>query len=172
MAYVPINPATIKVGDPVTKELFDQIKDNFADHESRIDDFEAGASKIPIFEFLIENAAVNPGMTGIAYYTALQNFTITDCAVKIFTKGVLTGFLEIDVKKTTTGSLLDASFVSVFTTKPKITYATAVDYQKSSNQVFNAGQTVLAGETLRLDLSTLPGGGVIDKFLIICYGEL
>jgi hypothetical protein len=172
MAYTTLNPATIKVGDPVTKDILDLIKSNFDDHETRINSFEAGSAKIPIFEFLLENSSVNPDLNGIAYYTAVQNFTITECAIKIFQKGVLSGFLEVDVKKTTTSSLADASFVSVFTTKPKINYATAVDYQKSTNQIFNAGQVVLAGETLRLDLSTLPTNGIIDKFLIICYGEI
>lgn len=172
MAFTPINSTSIEVGDALKKEIFDLVKSNFDDHETRINSTEASAKKIDIFKFLLLNGSSFSTATGIAYYRAEDNFTITKGAIQIFEKGSLTGAVEIDIKKSTTG-LDNLSFTSIFSTKPKITYASAADYDESSNQVLNGAMTsVLSGDYLRLDITITPTNtGVIPKLFITSYGE-
>lgn len=171
MAFQVIDQNEIDVGDPLKKELFDKIKNSFDDHEDRIDELETGAKKIPVFKFPILNAASANSFTGVTYYVADENFTLTSGSVTIFEKGSLTGSLEIDVRISTT-DLANASFSSVFTTKPKIVLASASDYETSSNQVFdNSKILVETGDILRLDITELPVNGIIGKFLVNLYGE-
>jgi hypothetical protein len=172
MAFTQIDSASLDVGDPLKKELFDLIRSNEIDLNSRLNSVESTAKKIDIFKFLLLNGSSFPTATGIAYYRAEDDFTITKGAIQIFEKGTLTGSVEVDIKKSTT-DLDGVSFSSVFTTKPKIDFATASDYEESSNQVLNSSQAIIsAGEYLRLDITITPTStGVIPKLLINCYGE-
>lgn len=171
MAFVAINPTAIEVGDALTKDLFDTIKGNFDDHESRINSVETNAKRIEIFSLDIRNADSSPSFTGFAYARIITPMTLTNAFVEIYEKGALTGALEIDIKRSTTNKD-DSSFTSVFTTKPKITMATASNHDTSTNQVFSPSLINLAvGNYLRLDITELPTNGVIGKFIVTCYGE-
>jgi len=171
MSFVTINSASIEVGDALKAELFTQVKDNFDNHETRINSLESTAKKIDIFKFLLLNGSSFSTATGLAYYRSEDTFTVTKSAIQIFEKGSLSGFLEIDIKKSTT-NMDNASFTSIFTTKPKITYSTASDYDESSNQVLNSSMiNISSGDYLRLDITIAPTGGVIPKLFITTYGE-
>lgn len=170
MAYTAPTPKD--VGDATKKEIYDNYDANFIDHESRINSLESSTSKINIFKFPLLNGSSFSTATGLAYYRAEDTFTITKAAIQIFEKGSLTGAVEIDIKKSTT-DMDNASFASIFTTKPKITYASAADYDESTNQVFNGSMiNILPGDYLRLDITITPTNtGVIPKLLITSYGE-
>lgn len=171
MAYVTIDPASIQVGDPIKAELFNRIKDDLDDHETRINSLAIAAGKIKIFDYDIVNGSSFTTATGLDFYQSIENFTITNAAIRIYTKGSLTGAVEIDIKKSTT-NMDDASFTSIFTTKPKITYASAADYDTSTNQVFNSGLiTMVPGDILRLDITEAPGTAVLPRLKLIVYGE-
>jgi len=171
MAFEVINAAEIEVGDPIKAELFNKIKNSLDDHETRINAQELSANRIIIFDAIILNAASASSFTGIMGGNCPQNLTLTDCYVQIYEKGSLTGAIEIDVKRNTTPN--DTGMVSVFTTKPKITYSGASDYDKSTNQVFNGAQSsITAGHHLRLDITELPAGGTIGKFIVFLVGEV
>lgn len=171
MAFVTINPNTIEVGDPIKKELFDRIKANEDDHETRLSNLESTVAKIDFMKFMVANASSASSFTGMYYYEANGSFTITDAFIRIFTKGALTGNLEIDIKVSTT-DMDNASFVSIFTTKPKIVFSSISDYGKSTNQAFDATKiNIQSGDFLRLDVTELPTNGVISRFLIEAYGE-
>lgn len=171
MAYDPLLNNEIEVGDPVKKELFDKIKGNLDDHESRLQVVEANQAKLDFLSFLIMNAASFSQSTGVFYYKSNNNFTITDVNLEIFEVGTLTGFLEIDILHSTTDKQ-NSSFTSIFTTKPKIDFSTAVDEEISSNQAFDAGQiNVSVGDYLRLDITQMPVNGVLGKFLLNTFGE-
>lgn len=172
MAFVAIDPASIEVGDALKAELFTKIKSNEDDLNTRLNNIEASASKIELFEFFVQNATSANSFTGIYYLPIKDTMTITNAYVTIFEKGSLSGALEIDIKKSTDGTMDEFSFFSVFSTKPKITYASASDYDKSTNQVFSPGEIDLVpGDYLRLDVTELPTNGVVGKFLVTCYGE-
>lgn len=170
MAFQVINSSEIEVGDPIKAELFTKIKNSLDDHETRLSSQESSQKRIIIFDSLILNAASANSFTGLMAANAPQDLILTDCYVQIFEKGSLTGALEIDIKRNTTPD--NTGMVSVFTTKPKITYASASDYDKSVNQVFNPSQsTITSGHHLRLDITELPASGVIGRFIVYLIGE-
>lgn len=171
MAFVTIDPNTIEVGDPLKKELFDRIKSNEDDHETRLNNLESTVAKIDFMKFMVVNASSASSFTGMYYYEANGSFTITDAFIRIFTKGSLSGNLEIDIKVSTT-DMDNASFTSIFTTTPKIDFSTISNYGKSTNQAFDATKiNIQPGYFLRLDVTELPTNGVISRFLIEAYGE-
>lgn len=171
MAYVAIDSNSIEVGDALKKELFDLIKSNEDDLDSRLNIVEATSKKVDIFKYMILNAASFNTASGLDYYEASDNFTITDAFIRIFEKGSLTGAVEIDIKRSTT-DLDGSSFTSIFSTKPKITMASASDYDQSTNQVFNPSQiNISPGDFLRLEITEMPTNGVLGKFLVSSYGE-
>jgi phosphoglucomutase len=171
MAFNSILSAAIQVGKAIKKELWDTVKDNFDDHESRLNLIETNTQKVPVFEFLVLNSASFQTATGLNYFEATTSFTLTEAYIRIFEVGSLTGDFEIDIKKSTT-DLDSGSFVSVFTTKPKVDLDTASDYDASTNQVFDNGQiTISPGDYLRLDITQYPTSGVMGKFIVKVYGE-
>lgn len=171
MAFTTIPATSIEVGDPITKDLFDLVKDNSDDHEARILALESGQARIELINCIFGNAVSASSFTGIIDVNAPQGLTITDCYVQIYEKGSLTGAIEIDIKVNSTPD--DVGMTSIFTTLPKITYASAADYDKSTNQVFNTLLTTVAeGDNIRLDITELPAGGVISRFRVVLYGEV
>lgn len=174
MAYTSIDTNDLDIGSPIKKELLDLIKSNEDDLDSRATALEGNANKIVIFNEIVRNAATLSGggtVTGLDLYRCEGDFNLTDCKIAIFTKGSLTGNLEIDVQIASSADFTSSN--SVFTTKPKIVYSTASDYDESANTVFNPSyQSVSAGDYLRLDISELPSGGTISKFIIYFLGEI
>ena len=172
MAFSTISSLAIAVGSAIKKELWDKVKDNLDDHETRINQVESNASKISIWEDVFVNGSQFSTYTGIDYYEATTAFTITNANFRIFEVGSNAGFLEIDIKRSTT-DFDSGSFVSIFTTKPKITYATASDDDETTNQVFDAGQINIAiGDRLRFDITQTPTSGVAPSFYLKVYGEV
>lgn len=173
MSFSSIPSSIIAAGKSATTTLFSLIKSNQDDLNTRLTLVEAGANKIIVFDNLVINAATLASggtATGIALWRAPSNFTLTDARVYIFTKGSLTGNLEIDFKKSSTPDF--TSSVSVFTTKPKVVYSTASDYEVSSNAVFDAtNANISQNNFIRFDVTELPSGGSIGKFGIVLYGE-
>lgn len=174
MAFTTIPDSIIQVGKSITRTLFKTyVKDSLDDLNTRLLDVEAAAGKIIVFDEIVLNAAsLTDGgtVTGLDLFRAPNDFTLLDAKVFIFETGTLTGNLELDVKKASSSDFTSA--VSVFTTKPKIDYSTANDYDESSNAVFdNTEKDILAGEYLRLDVSELPTGN-IGKFGVYLIGEV
>lgn len=171
MAFNPISSLAIAVGKAIKAELWSLVKNNFDDHETRINSIETTSTKIPIIKFYALNASSFSTATGLYYWESNDNFTITSAYVQIFEKGTLAGTFEIDIKKSTT-NLDDPSFTSIFTTKPSIAFASASDYDKSTNQVFDASKiNIVSGNYLRFDITQMPNSAVMSKFLITVYGE-
>ena len=170
MAFVTIPSGDIDVGDPLKKDLFDKIKSNEDDLDSRVTSLEGGAGKVEVFNFPVVNASSASTLTGLSYWRASAAFTLIDAKVAIFEKGSLTGTLEMDIKKNT--SLDAVGMTTVFTTKPSIAIAGASDYDESTNAVFDSGQiSVAVGDYLRLDMTALPSP-VIGKFYVFLIGEV
>lgn len=170
MAFVTIPSNAIDVGDPITKDLFDKIKDNFDDHESRLNSVESGNARVEILEGPVLLGGLIVTATGLMHYVASRSFTLTECRIGIFEKnGISSGTLEIDIKKNTTFD--NTGMVTVFTTRPSINYATASDYDFSTNQAFDGTKiNIVADDVLRFDLTSIPAG--VGKFYIQFYGEV
>lgn len=171
MAFNSIPSSLIQVGKAITRTLFSTyVKDNLDDHESRLASLEGTAGKIVIFDELISNATSFSTLTGLAMYRAASDYTLTDCKIAIYTKGSLTGTLQIDIKVSSSTDFTSA--VSVFTTKPSIAYAGASNYDESTNAVFDLTNKVIsAGDYLRFDITSMPASGTLGKFNVYLIGE-
>ena len=170
--FVTLDSSLLDVGDPVKKEIFDQIKCNEDDLDSRLTLQEQGASKVKVFIQKVINASPATTITELDLFQATADFTLTEFKIQIFETGTLTGTLEADVKKSTT-TPATGSFTSVMATKPSIDLGLASDYDESNNAAFDSGQIdVSDGDFLRLDITSLPTGGVFGEFLVKVFGEL
>lgn len=170
MAFSTISSTVIQVGKAITGSLWTNVKDNFDDLDSRLTTVEGATNKIVVFDSTVVNASASTTLTGLAHYRAQAAFDLTDCKIGIFTKGSLTGTLQIDIKKSST---LDfTSSVSVFTTKPSLAWASISNYEESSNAVFDATNKTLAeGDWLRFDVTSMPASGVLGAFTLYLIGE-
>lgn len=173
MAFTAISSTLRQVGKAVTKTLVDLISDNLDDLDTRITGLEGAAGKIIVFdEVVVNHATLNDGgtLTGLAYWRSPAAFSLTDAKIGIFTKGSLTGNLEIDIKVASSPDF--TSSVSVFTTKPKIVYSTASDYDESANTVFdNTNKVIAAGDFIRLDITEIPASAALSAFTVYVIGE-
>jgi hypothetical protein len=169
--FTPISPSEIEVGEAIKKELWDKVKVSLDDLDARLTPVEVISGKVTVFKFPIVNASSFSTLTGITYFTADFPFNLVSAYIQIFEKGSLTGTLEIDVRRSTT-DLNGPSFSSVFTTRPSINVTTASNYAQSTNAVFDVTQNqVQAGNHLRLDITSMPSGGTLGKFLLTVIGE-
>lgn len=171
MAFVTIPSGSIDVGDPITKDLWDKVKDNFDDHEARLNSVSSAQNRIIVFDTCYINGVSATTLTGLDDFTATTDMTFVACHVQIYEKGSLTGALEIDIKVNSTPD--NTGMTSIFSTKPKITYSGASDYDKSTNQVFDVVNNAAdSGDNIRLDITELPGGGTIGKFRVVLVAEV
>lgn len=138
------------VGDPVTKDDFDIIRDNFEDHEARLIDVEQNIAKIQVFNELIINSVyiINAGLEDVLIYRAEADFTLTEAKL-IVLEGGLSGICEIDVLKS---SSLAGPFTSIFSTKPSLD-AGAGSNVESTNAVFST-TAVSSGDYLKLNFTS------------------
>lgn len=170
MAFTSISSTLINVGKAVKREIFTLTKDNFDDHETRINNLEGGQSRINVFNSDVLIGSFAPTYTGVAYYKASSGFNLTSANIQIYEKnGVTSGTLEIDIKIGPDPD--DTNMSSIFSTKPSINYATATDYQISTNQIINSAfAEVSDGDWLRLDVTSLPVG--VYVLYVQLYGEI
>jgi hypothetical protein len=171
MPFELINSSEIEVGDPVTAALLSKVKNSLDNLNTRTTAIESAARKVEVFEAVIYNATKFSPLNGLLFYQASFDFTLTNAVIGIWEAGVLTGFLEVDVKKNTSRN--PAGFTTVFTAEPIIDFSTAVDYQDSAQGTFdNAAKNIVAGDWLRLDITQAPTNGPIPMFAVIIFGEV
>jgi hypothetical protein len=171
MAFSSISNLAIRVGSAIKKELWDKVKGNFDDLNSRVNTLELLNTKVKVITFDFRNAASFNTATGVYYYEAVDTFTLTNAFLRIYEKGSLTGTLQVDIKKSVT-NLDNPSFVTIFTTRPSINFSTASNYVSSTNQVFDPGRVnIVPGNFLRLDITSMPTNGTLSKFMFNLYGE-
>jgi hypothetical protein len=166
MAFDNLTATEIEVGKAVKKDLFRKIKDSLADLDTRATALEGGSGAIDIFntDVFIGN---NPQTAGVAFWEAPFDLTLTECAIQIFARGVVTsGTLTIDIKKNSTPN--PTGMTSVFTSAPTMNLASVSDYNRSTGTFNPTYQDVLAGEILRFDITSLPTN--LTAFRLILKG--
>jgi len=172
MAYTAIPSSLIQVGKALKQTLFQLLKDDLDDHESRLSSVESGTSKIEVFNSFVYNSQASVA-TGVAMYRCVDTFTLNDAKLAIFDVSGATftsGTIEFDIQKSTSADF--TSSVSVFTTKPSLAY-TASSFDESSNAVFDvANADVEPGDYLRLDITSFFVGDTLSNFQVILYGEI
>lgn len=159
MAFTALTAADLAVGKPTKKELFDLIKSNFDDHETRILNVEAATSDIDPIVFTVVGAysQLPTPSTGLLYFRVPFALTLTGAVIMIYEDGT-SGTLEVDVQKKTGAG----AFASIFSTEPSVA-STGGDFSTSSNAVLST-TAIAQNDILRLDLLSKMSGPDIDGF--------
>jgi hypothetical protein len=173
MAFTTLSTTLIQVGKAVVQSIFQTIKDNEDDLNSRLSTVEGAVNKIIVSSGTILNGTPAASITGgFGLYRAASAFTLTDAKLAIFDVSGPTwaGTLELDVQKASSPDF--TSSVSVFSTKPSISFTSPSNYTESSNMVLDvSNKDISEGDYLRIDMSSLPSGGVLGKWEIYIIGE-
>lgn len=150
MAYTPFTTAEVTAGEPVTQDLFTKVKDDFADHETRITAVEAATSSYRPLEYDIQGGywGLTIPYTGILYDRINFSMTLLAARLIIVTAGTSgTTTVNVEYKR---GA---GSWTTIFTTKPSVAY-TAGDLAVSTNAVL-AVTSLQAGDFLRVNIDTV-----------------
>lgn len=170
MAFISIPSTLIQVGKPLIKLLFDYIKDDLDDLDSRVGNIEGSAFKRLVYDHVVRTRGNSATLTGFNVWRVPENFDLTDAKVIIGDiTGSYTGDLEFDIRKSSSRDFTTS--VSVFTTRPSIDMSAASDYQESNNAVFDTNNNQLVeGDWLRLDITSMPSPR-LNCFHVYLLGE-
>lgn len=156
-SYVTLNPTEIATGKPVSTTVATKIKDNFDNHEERLESLEGGSAVTypPIIMRVDGYYADLDGITNVL--KTVTNFNLTILGIKLYIDIAGTSdSTEIDILKSSNAG---ASWTSIFNTKPSISYSAGND-AISSNEVLNSGQVDLSsGDLIRLDVTNTQANG-------------
>jgi hypothetical protein len=171
MSYSAITSGEIASGEPVKADTLTKVKDNFTDHESRIQTIETGVgTTYPPMTFTVNGPygkySTGTPFLGLTYTTTNFNITITGVRLIILTAGS-GGTTEVDVQfKRGAGT-----WTSILTTPPSAASTDGNNYT-STNGVVNATYAdLLAGDLIRLDLSSVQTGAAEDFVVRIDYAH-
>jgi hypothetical protein len=119
MAYNPVSGTEIETGKPVTNTTLTKVKDNFEDHEDRIEDLEGGSAvDYPPIELFIGGYYGDQGAaTGWVKYVPNFDMTITGVRLYIDVAGSA-GTTEIDLQVKSGVN----PYASIFTTLPSVAF--------------------------------------------------
>jgi hypothetical protein len=160
MAFNPIDSNTIKVGDPITKDILDLIKANFDDHESRINSLATTGGTVFIFNGDVSFVNYSSLRSDIFYYTARQDFSINDFRARLFTKdGITSGNLTFRLEKSNNpGDAGFPSFSSVLTQDISFNFATDTDYTERVGSLNASLNDITTNQILRVKIIGIPAG--------------
>lgn len=155
MSFVPINSSEISPGKPVASTTQTKIKENFDDHEARLQAAEVGSSSYPPIVLRVNGFySYATQLTGVIKTTT--NFALAILGVRILVdKAGTAGTLEIDIKRKRGAG----AWESVLTTKPTIGYAAGDDALSVAGVLDPTKVNILAGDILRLDITSVQTGG-------------
>lgn len=157
MAFVPIDINTIKVGDPITRDLWVTLKNSLDDHELRINSLATSGGTVFIFNgdvSLVNYSSLRPD---IFYYTARQDFSVNDFRVRLFTKqGITSGTLSFRLEKSNDPN--DANFVTILTSDLTFNFATEADYLEKIATINASLNDITTGQILRVKVTGVPSG--------------
>jgi|PlaIllAssembly_1097288.scaffolds.fasta_scaffold106588_2 hypothetical protein len=157
MAFNPIDNNTIKVGDPITKDILDLIKANFDDHELRINSLATTGGTVFIFNGDVSFVNYSSLRPDIFYYTARQDFSVNDFRARLFTKdGITSGNLTLRLEKSNDPN--DANFLSILTSDISFNFATDTDYTEEVASLNASLNDITTGQILRIKVMGIPSG--------------
>lgn len=176
MAYNVIPSSWIDVGKAIKKRMVSRLVANLEDHESRINNIEAGTSKVELFNFeVMGHVDHHPAskLLQIGTYKANTDFTITEAKLVLMNNTAYptsssTGVLEIDLEKSTDNGL---TWNSILQKRPTIEDGVSSTGSESLLiQFVTGGETINAGETVRVSVTSKKD--TQGSFLIYVYGDL
>ncbi len=157
MVYDDIDSSEIEAGDPVKQELFNKIKENFTNHESRLVAVESGVTTAFMdWPWNVWGDYSDVGIISQRMITRIPlNITISSGRLLVHTAGS-SGTTEIDFLFKRGGG----SWTSIFSTKPSVAFG-AGSNAISSNSVLNLSNVSLqSGDLFRMDITAVQTGGI------------
>lgn len=165
MSYTTIPSSVIEAGDPVTQELFGLVKSDLDDLNTRTTALEGGSNVAYEPYFWEVSGPYEQSVPLEAAGIIRLNFAITVLAGRVLIKKAGTGgTTEIDLLYKRGAN----PFVSIFTTKPSVAFG-AGDYGISTNGVLNSPVDLLAGDIIRMDITTTQSGEPMGLLGILEY---
>jgi hypothetical protein len=152
MSFVPLTTGEIATGEPVTTATATKIKDNFDDHEERLQVAELSSASYPPIIFRV-NGYYNV-VSSLLKTTNNFDLTILGARILIDIAGT-SGITEIDLlRKRGVGA-----WESIFTTQPTVAFG-AGDNSLSTDTILDPTKVDLeVGDILRLDITSAQVGG-------------
>jgi hypothetical protein len=156
MPYQELTAGEVAAAEPVSSELTTKIRDNFIDHESRLQVVEAANSVFPPIIFRVNGPyGLYGALDGILKTTTNFSFTITGVRILVDQAGTA-GTVEVDIKRKRGGG----AYETIFSTRPSVGFA-AGDDALSSNAILDGSKTdIEAADILRLDQTSVQTGGI------------
>jgi hypothetical protein len=157
MPFSALTSGEIATAEPVASTMLTKVKDNFDDHEDRIQTLESTfQTNLPIILrvnglYIVQN--------GVIKTTANSNITIDGVRILIDGAGTA-GSTEIDIKRKRGGG----AFTSIFTVKPTISYTAGNDALSTAGTLDPTMVDIEAGDILKLDITAAQTHGV--NFLV------
>ena len=186
MSYTAYTTDEIAVGKSIKRSLWLKAKDNFTDHETRIDNLEGGVGKIIVADFEVTGYISHYSaseLLAIATHRAPADFNLVEFVVTImdsangFDAGgspvtsSTSGALELDLKKSTDGGI---TYNTILTTKPSIidgeNGAGANSNDGTNTAVVFSDTAIEQDDLLRIDVTGLKD--TQGTFHISVYGTL
>lgn len=176
MAFTTIPADWIEAGKAIKKRLFTRIKENFDDHEARINAVEGGISKVEVFNFEVMgyiNNYTTTELVQVGTHRATSPFTITDAKLTLMNSpsspsSSTAGILEIDIEKSIDGGI---TWNTILTTRPQIPNGTNATGSSSGIIAFITGEeSVALDDILRVNISSKKD--IQGSFHILVYGEI
>lgn len=143
------NASEIAAGQPVKQELWQGVKDDFEDLDTRVSAVEAATSTVQPLIFAVTGPHFLYGAVNeVCVIRAPYSLTLTD--VKLFVvQGGTDGTLLVDIQKKSGAG----AYATVFSTKPSVIFS-AGNYATSTNAAISV-PAVSNGDFLRLDINTV-----------------
>lgn len=156
MAFTVITSGEIASAEPVTESMLTKVKDNFDDHESRLQDVEAFTSGSDCIILRVNGPySLYGALNSVLKTTTSFSATITAARILIDTAGA-SGTTEIDIKR----KRGVGAYETIFSTKPSVGFAAGNDALSSNAVVDGTKDDIEAGDILRLDQTSVQVGGV------------
>jgi hypothetical protein len=157
MAFTSLSNTLIQVGKAVKKEIFQVVKDNFDDHETRLNSVEFQQAANFIFNGDISLFGFDSNNPDVYYYKAPTNFSLSDVEGQLFTKqSIVTGALSVDIQKSINTN--DVNFSSCLTSDLSFNFATDPNYTSKQATIDGSNSTFITDDVLRIVITSIPEG--------------
>jgi hypothetical protein len=157
MAFVTIDPNKIKIGDPITKDLWDLLKNNLDDLDTRVTALSSASIIISALNGDVSFVGYSALRPVIFNYKVIQNFSVNDFRVQLFSKqSIVSGSLTLRLEKSINTN--DANFATILTTDLVFDFAIDADYAEKTGAINSLLNSVVIGDVLRIKVISLPVG--------------
>lgn len=158
---------TIKVGDPITRDLWVKLKDNFDNHEFRINNLQVTGGSTFIFNSMVSFVGYSASNPYVMYYAARESFSINEFRGQLRSKNdAQYGTLTLDLEKSSNTN--DVNFASILSTPLTFDFATDEEHSVKTASINSGLNDILAGEVIRIKVTSIP----ITAFSLPYSGEI